>query len=333
MSAIISGIISTMRDYGIWGGLAGVSLVLIAQAQVQAQIQAPISEASIPQARITQMTCEADGSFVFIPAGEYRAGSSREQRDYGYQISAQAVASDPAGIAAAQDRLRQQAWFEGEADPEMLSLPEFCIGRHPITQAQYQQFVEATGHRVPGISAAEYQQQGFLVHPYEEVEAYLWAGSEPPPQLAQHPVVLISHGDALAYAEWLGSEDGWSYDLPTAQHWEKAARGVEGSYFPWGDDWQDEATNWGGIDPLGTSAIGDFPLSTSPFDVGEMAGNVFEYTATVITRGDRQVSIMKGCSWDDLPGFCRGAYQHTRPLGSRHILFGFRLVRQSIESE
>jgi formylglycine-generating enzyme required for sulfatase activity len=58
-----------------------------------------------------------------------------------------------------------------------------------------------------------------------------------------------------------------------------------------------------------------------------MAGNVFEYTSTLLTRGDQQVVVMKGCSWDDLPGFCRAAYQHTRPPESRHILFGFRLVR------
>ena len=57
-----------------------------------------------------------------------------------------------------------------------------------------------------------------------------------------------------------------------------------------------------------------------------MAGNVFEYTSTLQQRGDLTVAVMKGCSWDDLPGFCRAAYRHTRPVQSRHILFGFRLV-------
>ena len=57
-----------------------------------------------------------------------------------------------------------------------------------------------------------------------------------------------------------------------------------------------------------------------------MAGNVFEYTSTL--RSQDTLSIMKGYSWDDLPGFCRAAYQHTRPVDSRHILFGFRLVKE-----
>lgn len=280
------------------------------------------------QAQISPTACEAEDTFVFIPEGSYLSGSSRQERDYGYQISAQAVAADPEGIATAEQRLRQQAWFEGEPDPAEIDLPSFCIARHLVTQQDYQQFIEATGHHSPGISAAEYQRQGFLVHPYEEVRNYLWQGSNFPTARAQHPVVLISHADALAYGEWLGAQDGWSYDLPTAQQWEKAARGSEGRYFPWGNVWQDDATNWGGNDPKGTAEIGAFPLSISPYGVEDMSGNVFEYTSTIRQRGDQLISVMKGCSWDDLPGFCRGSYQHTRPVESRHILFGFRLVRQ-----
>jgi formylglycine-generating enzyme required for sulfatase activity len=55
-----------------------------------------------------------------------------------------------------------------------------------------------------------------------------------------------------------------------------------------------------------------------------MAGNVFEFTST-LGNGQSTV-VMKGCSWDDSPGLCRAAYRHTRPVTSRHILFGFRLV-------
>lgn len=279
------------------------------------------------QAQISAADCEADSSFLSVPSGPFRSGSDREERDYGYQISAQAVSDDPAEQAAAQQQLRQQTWFEGEQDSTENLLPGFCISRHLVTQQDYQRFVLATGHRPPGISESEYHAQGFWVHPYTEVQAYLWQGSDYPPGLARHPVVLIAHADALAYARWLGQRDGWSYDLPTPQQWEKAARSQDGRYFPWGNDWQDQATNWGGVDPRGTSEVGAFPLSTSPYGVEDMAGNVFEYTAEVLSRGNQQVAVLKGCSWDDLPGFCRAAYQHTRPLESRHILFGFRLVR------
>jgi toxoflavin biosynthesis protein ToxD len=56
-----------------------------------------------------------------------------------------------------------------------------------------------------------------------------------------------------------------------------------------------------------------------------MTGNVFQYTSTL--EQNQTVVVMKGCGWDDSPGFCRAAYRHTRPIQSRHILFGFRLVR------
>ncbi len=73
-------------------------------------------------------------------------------------------------------------------------------------------------------------------------------------------------------------------------------------------------------------AIASFPLSKSTYGVEDMAGNVFEYTSTLQQQSTR--AVMKGCSWDDLPGFCRAAYHHTRPISSRHILFGFRLVKE-----
>lgn len=140
-------------------------------------------------------------------------------------------------------------------------------------------------------------------------------------------MVLISYDDALAYAEWKGQRTGVTYRLPTEPEWEKAARGASGNYFPWGNDWRSDGTNSAGSGLNYTNEIATFPLSRSVYGVEDMAGNVFEYTSTLEQQGSRVV--MKGCGWDDFPGFCRGAYRHTRPVDSRHILFGFRLVKES----
>ena len=280
----------------------------------------PMTEA----ATITESQCGVLPGFSFVAAGPFQAGSTPEERDYGYQISAEAIADTPAAIAQAKQRLVDRQWFAGERSPTEVNLPAFCISTNLVTQADYQQFVEATNHRVPGISEADYQAQGFLVHPYEAVRPYLWQANRPPSDRQQHPVVLVSYADALAYAEWRGQQDGVTYRLPTELEWRKAASGNDGRYFPWGNQWQDDATNWGGSGLNSTSEIAAFPLSRSPDGVEDMAGNVFEFTSTLVD--DETRAVMKGCSWDDLPGFCRAAYRHTRPVESRHILFGFRLV-------
>nr|WP_198013433.1 SUMF1/EgtB/PvdO family nonheme iron enzyme [Pseudanabaena sp. PCC 7367] len=285
---------------------------------------------SAKSANIDQESCEADEQFSYVPAGEFISGSDRQERDYGYRISAEAAVNDkndPAKVAAAEARLKEDRWFERESDRQTQTLDSFCIARNLVTNVEYQEFIEANDHRSPGITEAEYQDQGFLVHPYADVKRFLWQGQDFPEGEANHPVVLVSYDDAITYAQWRSQQDNYTYRLPTVLEWEKAARGTDGQYFPWGNEWRDDATNWG--DRAGhTNMVGKFLLDRSAYGAKDMAGNVFEYTSTLQEReGKSTRSVMKGCSWDDLPGFCRSAYQHTRPIDSRHILFGFRLVR------
>ena len=276
---------------------------------------------------LSRTECKADSDFAFIPEGKFVRGSDRQERNFAYNISAKAIAQK-AGIEQAEQKLRQIGWFDGESDRTTAFLPDYCIGRNLITNQEYWEFVRATNHRSPSITAAEYQQQGFLVHPYSKVKEFLWQNGTYPKDKAQHPVVLISYNDALAYADWKGLQSDNKYRIPTALEWEKAARGKSGNYFPWGNDWQAEATNFGGSKINYTTAIATYPSSKSVYEVEDMAGNVFEYTSTLISiKNKGMYTVMKGCSWDDLPGFCRAAYQHTRPIDSRHILFGFRLIK------
>ena len=271
--------------------------------------------------------CEADSAFAFIPRGTYIRGSDRREKDYAYQISARAIAATQVGIDSAEQQLRRVGWFEKEKPHQTSYLAGFCLSRNLVTNQKYQEFVRTTNYHSPGIDEQSYQKQGFLVHPYAKVKDFLWDGDAYPVGTAQNPVVLISYQDALAYAEWKSQQSDFNYRLPSAEEWEKAARGVDGKYFPWGNYWQNDATNAASSGLDYTSAIAQFPLSKSEYGVEDMAGNVFEYTSS-LTQNDSR-AVMKGCSWDDLPGFCRAAYEHTRPVGSKHILFGFRLVKEA----
>ncbi|MEL7141565.1 MAG: SUMF1/EgtB/PvdO family nonheme iron enzyme [Cyanobacteria bacterium J06573_11] len=278
---------------------------------------------------LTQTDCQVQSGFAFVGGGDFIAGSDRTEKDYAYRISAEGFADTPADIPRVEAGYRRQGWFDREPEQQTANLPSFCLSENLITNVDYQVFVRASGHRSPGISAEDYQTQGFLVHDYSVVEPYLWQGDQYPAGQGQHPVVLISYEDALAYVEWRSQRDDVTYRLPTALEWEKAARGTDGRYFPWGSEWRDDGTNWSKNGPSGTSAIAAFPFSQSPYGIEDMAGNVFEYTSTLVEKNNGTTEVLlKGCGWDDYPGFCRAAYQHDRPLTSRHILFGFRLVME-----
>lgn len=255
------------------------------------------------------LPCPHDPAQLAIPAGEFVMGSTREEREYAYRLD--------------QERTRAYGWYEKESRRRART-GAFCIDRYPVTNADYESFVKVTGRAEPHISAEAYRRQGFLVHPYGKVEEFLWSDGSFPRGRENHPVVLVSHEDASAYCAWRGKKSAKRYRLPSEQEWEKAARGTDGRIFPWGDTWNAGYLNSG--ERFGsTTPVGRFSQGKSPYGLYDMAGNVFEWTST---PWDREKFVLKGCSWDDLPGTCRAAMRHGRPAASKHILIGFRCASE-----
>jgi len=246
-------------------------------------------------------------AMALVPAGPAILGSDEAERAFGYSIGGEGA--------------RRFRWFDREQPRHVAALPAFRIDLAAVTQAAYVNFVRATGRAAPFITEADYREQGFLVHPYDEVRPYLWRGGKPPEGKALHPVVLVSQPDAEAFCHWRGSAYGDRCGLPTEDEWEKAARGTDGRYFPWGNDWAPSRLNSGSSGPWGTTPVRAYPQGRSPYALYDMAGNVFEWTAT---EGRPGRFILKGGSWDDEGGICRAAARHDRPAATRHILIGFR---------
>ena len=241
---------------------------------------------------------------VFVETGDFVMGSDTSERQLAYARSSPAV--------------RDAAWFDAEIPRHTVSLPAFCIDRTLVTHHAYAEFVRATGHRRPQISRSDYRRQGFLVHDYDrEVTAYVWKSDAPPSRLGNHPVVLVSAVDAEAYCKWRGP----NRRLPTEAEWEKAGRGIDGRFFPWGDEWDVNRLNSAASGIGGTTPVDRYPSGASPYGVLDGAGNAFQWTASSMDDGRR---ILKGCGWDDELALCRPAFRHGRPPGSRHILIGFR---------
>ena len=266
-------------------------------------------------AEAASSTCVRDSRVIEIPAGAFSMGSDRAERDYGYRIGSHAA--------------RRWHWFDNwELLRKRVILPEYFIDKNLTTQAEYRRFVWASGHRAPFISPENYKHQGYLVHSYESVRRYLWGKNKDgrptyPKGLANHPVVLISQSDAQAHCAWRNGKSPARYRLPTEAEWEKAARGVDARYFPWGNTFEPERLNYG-YKVQSTTPVGAYPKGKSPFGVLDMAGNVFEWTSTPFSKS--KATMKGGGSWDDQPGITRPAARHGRDPKAKHLLFGFRCV-------
>lgn len=134
--------------------------------------------------------------------------------------------------------------------------------KYPLTNQQYKPFIDETNHEPPR-------------H---------WNGRDFPVGKANHPVVDIAWGDAVAYAEWLSQKTGKQYRLPTEAEWEKAARGIEGRVCPWEGDFDAAKCN---VDRnVGdTTPVGIYPQGKSPYGALDMAGNVWEWCADWYDEG------------------------------------------------
>ncbi|MBU6480569.1 MAG: formylglycine-generating enzyme family protein [Nitrospirae bacterium] len=143
-----------------------------------------------------------------------------------------------------------------EQPQRTLVLDTFAIDRYEVTNFQYQQFVEATGHRKSGPPSR-------------------YAKNMSKMRGINQPVVYVSWEDAEAYCRWKGKR------LPTEAEWEKAMRGTDGRLWPWGNVEQPNGANWArvrdGHDV--TASVGSVLTDKSPYGVMDGAGNVMEWVA------------------------------------------------------
>ncbi len=254
-----------------------------------------------------------------IPAGPVVIGSDRSERELAYRL-------DEAAYGHAVTR--QQRWYENEPPRTTARTGPYRIMRDLVTNDDYARFVRATGHPIPDVDRQTWQAYG-LIHPYSLARRHAWSDGYPPAGRGRHPVVLVSRRDAAAYAVWLSRVTGRIWRLPTELEWEKAARGVGGAIFPWGDSFDPAKLNSHDQGPFDTRPVDAYVSGQSPFGMRGPAGQVFEWTATPSTE---DASIVKGGSWDDSGcGVCRPAARHGRPDDLKHILIGFRLVQEQTQ--
>ncbi len=262
-------------------------------------------------AAVAPLSLAKDQHMIAIPAGQYIAGSTPEERAAAYEAYLE---------TAHHDTARENHWFEGEEDRHVALLPAYRIDLMPVTQVEYAEFVAQTHAHPPAIDQPAWQAQGFA-QDFAVVQRFSWLDGRPPQGREDHPVVLITWREASAYCTWRGELVGEERRLPSEAEFEKAARGDNGLAYPWGNVYDASKLNSAIEGPGDTTPVGQYIAGKSPYGALDVAGNVFQWTSTQFKDGEMTV---KGSAWEDYGGVGRGASRHGRPIDARHVIVGFR---------
>lgn len=230
----------------------------------------------------------------------------------------------------------------------MIELPGFSIDACAVTNEGFARFVRATGYRTQAEEFAwSYVFAGFVRRPargsvrgalpgtpwWLVVEGASWRCPEGPGsdvgRRQHHPVVHVSHADALAYCAWAGTR------LPTEAEWELAARGgLEGCAYPWGDELTPGGVHrcniWQGTFPTHNTGADGY-LGTAPvrsyrpngYGLYNVSGNVWEWCADAV-GAER---ALRGGSYLCHASYCdryRIAARNSSPPDSSAGNVGFR---------
>lgn len=243
---------------------------------------------------------------VQVPAGEFLMGTSDEQVMMLYLREAWA------------EEWRDEGNFYIEQPMHIVELPDFEIGKYPITNLEYYRFVWDINYRIP---------RG-------------WSGFRYPEGYEKHPVVGITFHDAMAYIDWLNKKTNREYRLPTEAEWERAARGVDGRIYPWGEEFDPWRCNTLESGLERTTPVDSYvPAGVSPAGVVGMTGNVWEWTCSRLLpypfqpdpeppADNRMVGyVVRGGAWYYSRKLARCAARESYLPDFLSPALGFRLAR------
>lgn len=213
-------------------------------------------------------------------------------------------------------------------------IDSFRVSKYPITHGQYQVFRDA----LDGYSNPQWWEYSS--------NAYKWRLNNPDPKPGrfkgeERPCEMVNWYDALAFCFWLSSKIGAQITLPTALEWQRAARGDDRRTYPWGNDFDRDRCNTRESEIKMTSVVMRYKNGVSPFNVYDMAGNVWEWCLDAKPQSDK---IMSPSDLLDITthneravfgGSFVSAYQrsqttfhyHLDPL-CYHATIGFRVVQK-----
>ncbi len=184
---------------------------------------------------------------------------------------------------------------------------EFYMDKYEVTNALYASFLSATGRTAPDPAVGK-------------ADWNIWSDQSPPAGYGDHPVVGVSREDAAAFCAWAGKR------LPTEAEWQQACQGKDQRLYPWGNGVSALEMNYEDSNKGETTRVGSFPEGASPYGALDMAGNVWEWTASPY-KSEGGPYVLRGGSWFDPAAFAKCTYRFYAPSGDRNTIVGFRCVQ------
>lgn len=259
-------------------------------------------------------------SFDLLP-GSYTVGAYHD----GYLMGERTVAVEPRGEHSVDLTLE-----EGYMPPGMVLVPagEFIMGVDggaPDEKPRRSVYVESFYIDKFEVTNKEFAVV-FPAHHYEE-------------RKTNHPATGVTWSQATAYAQAVGKR------LPTEEEWEKAARGIDGREYPWGNTFDPTLCNSvkPPPDPGGTVRVGQSRAGASAFGVLDMAGNAYEWTSTwyqpypgntdVKNEYGQIYRVLRGGSYLTDRFRVRAARRHYDKIDSGREDYGFRCAMDATNGQ
>jgi eukaryotic-like serine/threonine-protein kinase len=249
----------------------------------------------------------------------------------------------------------------GDPDDAEPARPVFCHGfvmrRYPVTNAEYLAFLnelvasgrerEAVEH-APAYKSSAQERTTIVYGRRPSGEFVLQRDAEGDVWLPDHPVVMVTWFDAMAFATWEAQRTGQPWRLPAELEWEKAARGVDGRLFPMGDHLDPSWVNMRdshALRPL-PAVVDSYPVDSSVYGVRGLGGNVRDWcldrfepegpkvvdgrVVALVGRIDTDVSVRRanrGGAWAGQELYSRVTHRMGSEPWTHDPTLGFRLVR------
>ncbi|MBC8171599.1 MAG: SUMF1/EgtB/PvdO family nonheme iron enzyme, partial [Anaerolineae bacterium] len=194
----------------------------------------------------------------------------------------------------------------------------FQIAKYPVTNAQFDAFIQDGGYK-------DEQWWAGLAQPGGAPRASDWRDPD-------CPKLEVCWYEAVAFGSWLAEQTGLKVRLPTEWEWQWAAVGASGWDYPYGSAFDPLQSNTKESSIGRTTAVTDYARATSPFGAVDMSGNVWEWCLNegiVLQNCQLQGSenrALRGGSWNNLQKYASATFRSHRTPRKRTFNIGFRLI-------